>query len=97
MLLKTAAAPVIKIPFVVITTKFNYLLNPVHIVSGKFKIIHLMICFPLRSNFSIRMERYVSAWYKDEDEYICRKEALYVLEKFTKKYCPCFPLTSSTL
>ena len=40
-LLQAAAEPVIKIPSAVITSEFNYLLNPLHPDSKKFKIIDI--------------------------------------------------------
>jgi hypothetical protein len=42
---------------------------------------------PLKNNFSLGMERYANrvrlVIYKDAQEYVCRKEAFPVLEKFT--------------
>jgi len=38
-LLKDAATPILKLPSVIIPSEFNYLLNPAHPDSAKFKII----------------------------------------------------------
>jgi len=40
-LLLAAAAPVIKIPSAIIPAEFNYLLNPLHAASKKFRIIDI--------------------------------------------------------
>ncbi len=40
-LLLAAAGPVIRVPSIVIPDEFNYLLNPLHIESKKFKIIDI--------------------------------------------------------
>lgn len=48
-----------------------------------------MIYIPLRNNFSIGMERFENrirlVVFNGDDEYVCRKETLSVLEKFAEK------------
>ncbi len=52
VLLKAAKSPVLKIPSIVISEEFNYVLNPLHAESKKFKILDIKdFVFDVRIKF----------------------------------------------